>query len=707
VALTVGFLPSAATAGDGDQGLSVTRYPFHGRQINMDKPVAVEGAQLPEVAMAGEKWAKRGVLDPSKYEPSPLVKTKDDLFWAAKFTGALVAPESGEYIFQIRADDYGALILGGRCLINQYGMRAGLTSRSEPIRLEAGKAYPVLIEYWNVLGPSLLEVRWKLPGAEAFTRAGRSAFRPRRPISEQTVTRVRLFPAPGGAKAMAGGRIAGSLTSPTNDFVTLATIDKAPEEGKWTTIEIAEPRPYRYVKYIAPEGTHGVIAELAFYSGETKLTGDVFGTVAPDGSTHTPGKVFDGETDTYYKGLEADLQYVGIDLGADAQVPEPKISRLKTESDAQTFVQIDVPEGALVRYTLSPDEKWRAQEEPTFLRGTLYDGPFAIDADRTVMARAFDMSRAPSAVAGKEITVRKIEMRKGLTTVHTGNSLMGGLSGFIPMIAASAGIEHEMAGFGMAGAPTDLIWKNKNRGEAARKWIAKNKPSVYVPQPFSRGPGNESYWETVWFDYVLEQNPDAKLMIYMQWPKDSRHKSDAANLIRLIDKPKTLDGKEWWVDLRDYVRPGEKVSDDKKLVSWRGESIILPEAKSWRQDVENYARGYDILYRIMDKQFADEHVSVIPVGMALAAIYDAVVAGKMPGVEPEVGHQFFFADGLHLNPTGQYISALTHFACFYAMDPAGKVSSAGSGLTPQQASEVQKLVWKAIQDYPHSPVNVD
>jgi hypothetical protein len=505
---------------------------------------------------------------------------------------------------------------------------------------------------------------------------------------------------------MVGGEFAGSLTSPTNDFETFAKIQAVPKDGEWTTVDVADPKPYRYVKYIGPAGSHGVVAELEFHSNKTKLTGEAFGTVAPDGSETDHAKAFDGKAGTFYRGMVADHQYVGLDLGANVQVPSPTISRLKTDSDAQTFVRIDVPDGAVVRYTLSPDESWAQQPEPSYLRGTLYDQPFAIDADRTVMARAFDMSRAPSQLAAVEITVRKIETRKGVTSLHTGNSLMGGLSGFIPMIAASAGIEHQMKGFGMAGAPTDLIWKNDRVGTSARKWIAEHKPSIYVPQPFSRGPGKESYWETVWFKYVLEHNPDAKLMIYMQWPKDSRHENSYANLVRLNEKVKTLDGSEWPVDLHDYIKPGEKVSDDKKLVSWRGESIILPDPKTWREDVKNYAREYEILHDIMSKQFAGKHVSVIPAGMALAAVYDAIVAGEMPGVEPEVGHKFFFADGLHLNPTGQYISALTHFACFYATDPTGEVSSAGSGMTPAQAQAVQRLVWKAVREYPDSPVNV-
>ncbi len=698
-------VPTALPAAEDVHGLRVTTYPFHGRKLGFDKGKPMAEPQLPEVAMAGKRW--KGVLDASRYPPSPLVKQDDDLFWAAKFTGALLAPESGEYVFQIRADDYGALILGGKILINQYGQRAGLTSVSEAISLEGGKAYPVLVEYWNVLGPSLLELKWKKPGAAEFERIPKSAFRPDRPVSPQMVTSVRFVPAAGQAKAMVGGQFAGSLTSPTNDFVTFATIKEEPTAGEWNRIELGEPQAYRYIKYLGPAGSHGVIAELEFYNGDRKLQGEAFGTVAGDGSEQTYENAMDGQLDTSYKGMAPDHQYVGIDLGADAQVAQPTIARLETESDAQTFVSIDVPEGVVVRYTLSSDKTWQQQDEPSLLRGEIYEQPFAIQKDRTVMARAFDMARAPSQLASNKITVRKIEMREGLTTVHTGNSLMGGLSGFIPMIAASAGIEHEMSGFGMAGAPTDLIWTNKNRGDAARKWIAEYKPSVYTPQPFSREPATESYWETVWFDYVLKHNPNARLMIYMQWPKDSRHENSHANLIRLTMKPKTLDGEAWWVDLHDYVKPGDTVSADQKIVGWRGESIILPDAKSWREDVQNYAREYEILYMIMDKQFKEKHVSVIPVGMVLATIYDAIIAGEMPGVDPAAGHKFFFADGLHLNPTGQYISALTHFACFYEMDPTNKVSSAGSGLTPEQAAKVQELTWKAIQAYPYSTINVD
>jgi hypothetical protein len=693
-------------------GLTTTIFPFFSKTMNYDKAEVLPEPRHPEIVIGSKKWIERGTIpDPAGFAGgSPLIADQDNLFWAAQFTGSLVVPEDGAYVFQIRADEYAALTIRGAVVINQYGERAGLTAQSTPVSLRADQPVPVLVEFWNVLGPSLLQMSWQTPGSDAFVPIPHEAFRPTMPVSPHMVTAIRFQPAPDQAEAMVGGVFAGSLTSPTNDFETFASIEQAPQAGQWNELPVSEPKAYRYVKYIGPAGSHGVIAELRFQHDGTALEGAGFGT-AGDGEQGDAvwQQAFDEDTSTAFRGMDPDHQYVGIDLGPGSQVPQPSISRLETASEAQTFVQITVPENAFVRYTLSPDKKYQQQDPPSALHGTLYTQPFAIAQDRSIMAQAYDLWRAPSQQAVAEISVQAIDVREGLTTVHTGNSLMGGLFDFIPTIARSAGIEAEMKGFGMAGAPTDLIWKNQNRGDASRAWIAEQQPDVYIPQPFSRNPREESYWESVYFRYVLEHNPQARLMIYMQWPKDSRYQEGSVHLLRLTQAPTPLEGDSWEVDLRDYLSPEETatITDDSSVVGWRGESALFPKPANWREDLVNYLREMEILYQIMDQQFPDQHVSVIPVGAVLGRLYDAIIAGEMPGVDPAVGNEFFFADGLHLNPTGQYISALTHFACIYNQDPTGAVTSAGSGMTPEQAQEVQRLAWETIQAYPYSIQNLD
>ncbi len=691
------------------QGLTVKRYPFYSRTINYEKgEILSEEPLLPEVAMGGEKWAKLGIVDASQYEPGPLVETKDKLFWCAKFTGALVAPENGEYLIQIRADDYANLILGGDILIQQYGKRAGLTTESDPVKLEKGKAYPILIEYWNVLGPSVLEVKWKTPGSSEFVKIPKSAFKPEIPLSPYAVTEVRFFPAPGKAELMKGGHFSGSYTSPTNDFEPFATIEDIPAEGQWNEIEVKNPKPYRYVKYEAPKGSHGAIAELEFYHGNEKFKGEAFGTAGSRGdSGNTYPKALDRDTDTFYEGMDADNQYVGIDLGAESQVPQPSVALLDTESDAQTFVKIDIPENSFVRYTISPERTYQQQTEPGLLEGEIYTKPFSIARDLTVMAKAFDMRRAESQRSIEPFTLDREPLKPGKKTYHSGNSLMGGLSEFIPMIAASTGFDHNMQAVGFAGAPTDLIWKQDQANKEFRKEMAEQKPDIYIPQPFGgRTVATETFYLSKIYDVALEANPDCKLYMYMQWPKDDIEgewwkRSWPTYRENEKGKFQNDDGSEYWIDPSQFeLKEGEKFMQE----DWRAHAVYRESADEWDEVVDVYARHYDFLYQQMTKLYPDKDIAVIPVGLVLKEIFKAIEAGDMPGVDPETGNMFFFADGLHLNPKGQYVSALTHFACIYEMNPTGKVSSAGSGLTPEQADTIHKICWKVVTEYRHSPL---
>ena len=71
------------------------------------------------------------------------------------------------------------------------------------------------------------------------------------------VNRVRFFPARGHEKAMLGGRICGSNTSPESGFEVLARIESVPAAGRWTELTFPNSKPYRWIKYDAPAGSRG------------------------------------------------------------------------------------------------------------------------------------------------------------------------------------------------------------------------------------------------------------------------------------------------------------------------------------------------------------------------------------------------------------------------------------------------------------------
>jgi len=59
----------------------------------------------------------------------------------------------------------------------------------------------------------------------------------------------------------------------------LAEIKEAPREQEWTDLVFSNNKLYRWIRYDAPPGSHGSLAELQFYSGDRRLDGFRFGTI--------------------------------------------------------------------------------------------------------------------------------------------------------------------------------------------------------------------------------------------------------------------------------------------------------------------------------------------------------------------------------------------------------------------------------------------
>ena len=70
------------------------------------------------------------------------------------------------------------------------------------------------------------------------------------------VDHVRFYPAKDRAKAMVGGKIAGSNTSATGGYRTFAEIKDLPKADEWTDLNFANHTAYRWVRYEGPAGSH-------------------------------------------------------------------------------------------------------------------------------------------------------------------------------------------------------------------------------------------------------------------------------------------------------------------------------------------------------------------------------------------------------------------------------------------------------------------
>ena len=134
---------------------------------------------------------------------------------------------------------------------------------------------------------------------------------------------MRFYPRAGSPDRMTGGKFQGSADGVT--YTDLDTIAATPADGQWTTATLsADPKTFRYLRYLSPIGSYGNIAELEFYSGAStaKLTGTPFGTpgsYANSGSDFT--KVFDGSTATFFDSPQRSGSVVGFDQGAPSPPP--------------------------------------------------------------------------------------------------------------------------------------------------------------------------------------------------------------------------------------------------------------------------------------------------------------------------------------------------------------------------------------------------
>ena len=95
-------------------------------------------------------------------------------------------------------------------------------------------------------------------------------------------------------------------------------------------------------------------------------------------------------------------------------------------------------------------------------------------------------------------------------------------------------------------------------------------------------------------------------------------------------------------------------------------------------------------------------MKLAPVGQAMAALYDEIEAGNMPGLTSIAD---VFADDIHPNNKGFYFVALVHTAVIYGVDVRGaahalnaQYGNAYPDLPSQElATAMQNLVWDVIQ----------
>ncbi len=86
------------------------------------------------------------------------------LNFSVRWTGAIVAPRSGDYRFTTRADDGVRLYVNNKLIVDDWSVKAASEATGH-VAFEAGHKYPIRVEYFQAGGESEVSLKWQMPSA--------------------------------------------------------------------------------------------------------------------------------------------------------------------------------------------------------------------------------------------------------------------------------------------------------------------------------------------------------------------------------------------------------------------------------------------------------------------------------------------------------------------------------------------------------------
>ena len=477
------------------------------------------------------------------------------------------------------------------------------------------------------------------------------------------VNRVRFLPAPEREQAMVGGKFSGSNVSWNEGFRVLAEIKTAPKRGEWSEMKFENAAPFRWVRYEAPAGSRGNIAELEFYSGEKKLKGAGFGTagsLAPGGHWKT---VFDAKPETWFNSNNADGQYVGLDLEDQAATARPVITPGGGDSDKPQVVTMkSATPGAVIRYTLDGTI-------PTAKIGAVFAKPFTIEKNAMITAVAFSDALAPSPATLSTLWIGK-QPHAPMSSFHVGNSLTGNASRFKTFIRTAGGRD-DFPAYLIGGSLTVKLWNESHGADKARwdeTWAKALHPLDYFTmQPRDFNVAQEADHCTRFIKLVREKSPEVQPWLYAEWVEMNRARPTDKGEVPSFQMKKTFPALTWQESMGAMLLYNEEVQ---------------------HQIAAQYHEG--------------KPVRIIPSALALGWARTLIDQGNFPGVQPGEANFYatLFEDQVHVNPAGCYLVGCTWYAALYHESPEDRLLPIGTNLTAEQARVLQRLAWDVIQNYP-------
>lgn len=155
---------------------------------------------------------------------------------------------------------------------------------------------------------------------------------------------------------------------------------------------------------------------------------------------------------------------------------------------------------------------------------------------------------------------------------------------------------------------------------------------------------------------------------------------------------------EFWLPF-DVYDPTRKKTEKPDRNALTGEEL--------RKRHEPYFKGMDDHVRELNQKHGTSVVFVVPVGQAVIALREKVIAGEAPGVKTQ---EDLFTDAIgHVHAPVQVLNAYCHFAVIYRKSPVGLPVPAALAKAKLPEEEklnrlLQELAWAAVTGHPLSGV---
>ncbi|MFC3570680.1 hypothetical protein [Paracoccus sp. TOH] len=244
---------------------------------------------------------------------------------------------------------------------------------------------------------------------------------------------------------------------------------------------------------------------------------------------------------------------------------------------------------------------------------------------------------------------------EGVSALYIGHSLVSpALPGMLQELLGEP-VEMQI----INGAPLEIQWTGPQyaQGVNGREWLP-NHPvralviTERVPLASAADYHDTAGYAAKWVDLARQSNPQVKPYLYETW---------------------------------DYIEPGS-------TKPWRDR--ILADLPQWQAIADQVNQ---------DLAKGQEPMRLIPAGLGMVRLHDAIEAGRVPGATTI---RDFFVDDIH--PTeggGFYYLAMIHYAVLTGESPVGLINQipGGGGPYPEvpkdQAAVLQALAWETVQEF--------